>query len=169
MAQYIFSIFLIVSASFQLLGQPPRVKKAAKWVNQGKYEKTIKKTSLWLDENKNAALFHLRGYAHSKLGESEKAIADYDESITLDNKEAQYFFDRGYEYFLQNSSLMALQDFNSAIQLDLNFAEAFLNRGTVKFQMGDERGACSDWSTASSLGIALADEIIAVNCPSYHD
>ena len=98
-----------------------------------------------------AYAFNNRGIAYAKKGDTNRAIADYSESIRLDPKNANAFLNRGYVYAQRGDNDRAIADYSEAIRLKPDFARAFCNRGFAKLKINDATGN-QDKAKARELG-----------------
>ena len=89
---------------------------------------------------KNALAYRNRGVVYVYKGDTDRAIADYNEAIRLDPKSAPAFRDRGIAYAYKRDNDRAIVDYNEAIRLDPNNALAFCNRGKAKRNINDMSG-----------------------------
>jgi tetratricopeptide (TPR) repeat protein len=160
-------LVVLLGICMSAFGQGGKERKVAKLIDQGKYEKGLRRANDAILKNESAEAYHLRGYYFSLINETRLALEDYDKSISIKPNYAQAYFDRAHSYFINGQSGKAVTDYSSVISLAPDFIEAYLNRGTVKLEQGNTRGACSDWRTAASLGLEFANEIIAINCEGY--
>ena len=58
------------------------------------------------------------GRAYRRLAQYDKAVADFNQAITLNPEFAQAYMNRGEAYTSQNEPAKALVDLNRAIELD---------------------------------------------------
>src|SRR5580692_825115 len=95
-----------------------------------------------------AASYSNRGNAYQRKGNLDRAIADYNQAITLDPKNAEAYYSRGYAYRAKGDTGRAIAyvkrgiadtekgdndraiaDYNQAIALDPKYSAAYNNRG----------------------------------------
>ena len=79
--------------------------------------------------------YHNRGLAWDNKGEYDKAIADYNQALTINPNYAYAYVNRGDAWNEKGEYDKAIADYNEAIRLDPNFASAYCNRG----KPGEER------------------------------
>ena len=89
-----------------------------------------------------------RGIAYAELKENEKAMADYNQSISLDNTDHKTYTVRGVLYEQLGEYNKAMNDFNRAIALKQNFSEAYYRRALVFDEMGRFDDAANDLDKA---------------------
>jgi tetratricopeptide (TPR) repeat protein len=97
-----------------------------------------------LNDEHLAIAFSNRGSAYSKKGESDRAIADYNQAIRLDPGYAYAFYNRGSAYADKGEYDRAIADYDQAIRLDPGFTYAFYNRGSAYADKGDYDRAIAD-------------------------
>ena len=124
---------------------------------------------------KDALAFDNRGLAYAAKGDSDTAIADYNEAIRLDPKDALAFNNRGLAYAAKGDNDRAIADYNEAIRLDPELAWAFNNRGKLFFYNGDFEKAAADLLRVNDLNddayamlwryLALGGRTAQPNCP----
>jgi tetratricopeptide (TPR) repeat protein len=98
-----------------------------------------------------AVAYSYRGRAWLKIGEYDRAIADFDASIRLDPANAWTFNNRGSAWYFKGDRDRAIADFDKAIQRDPAYALAYHNRGEVRKDKGDFNGAIADYGDAIGL------------------
>lgn len=78
------------------------------------------------------ALVYLnRGIAWHHLGETRRAIEDYDRTLTLDSNLADAYFGRGVAWIDLGEPRRAIEDYDQAIALNPDDARFYYNRGNV--------------------------------------
>jgi tetratricopeptide (TPR) repeat protein len=92
-----------------------------------------------------------RGHAYFNLGQTERAIQDFDEAIKLDPNSVQGFYNRAIAYFRIHQTDRAVRDFDQAIKLDPNNTYALTNRGVVYAAAGQYARALQDFDRAIGL------------------
>lgn len=78
-------------------------------------------------EPENPDVYSTRGLAFFRLGEHEKAMADYARAIELDPGHAVARNNRGYAFAAQRQFDRAAADYQEAIRLDPNHPNAYKN------------------------------------------
>jgi len=91
-----------------------------------------------------------RGRAREKLGEFEKAVADFDRAVELNPSNGNYFTRAAFNYSQENYRT-AVDDFTRVIELDPNDSRAFNNRGVAYNLLADFPAAIADYSQAIEL------------------
>lgn len=92
-----------------------------------------------------AAAFGNRGSAYLDKGELDRAIADYDQAITIDATSAVSFYGRAAAYFAKKQNDNAIDDLTRSLALDPNFAVAYNGRGNAYAAKGDIDHAIADF------------------------
>jgi tetratricopeptide (TPR) repeat protein len=88
-----------------------------------------------LDKTRAQAYYN-RGVAYRAEGDTDHAIADYNEAIRLDPDLAEAYSSRGIAYRAKGDTNRAIADYNEAIRLNPSFAEAYNNRAWAYFNAG---------------------------------
>jgi len=83
-----------------------------------------------------AQAYYDRGVAYRAKGDTDHAIADYNEAIRLDPDLAEAYSSRGIAYRAKGDTDRAIADYNEAIRLNPSFAEAYNNRAWAYFNAG---------------------------------
>lgn len=84
-------------------------------------------------------------------GDPNRAIADFDQAISLNPEFVQAYLQRGVAHEFKGDYDHAVSDFDRAIQLDPDFRPAYTNRGLAYIRIGDFVGAIADFTTAISI------------------
>ena len=95
--------------------------------------------------------FHNRGNIYMSLGEYQKAINDYDQTIALDPKNDNALSSRGAAYFGLGEYQKSINDYDQAITLNPKDDNAFSNRGTAYTYLGEYQKAINDYDQAITL------------------
>src|SRR3954468_14541336 len=104
------------------------------------------------ETSKNHAGAYLgRGRAYSAKREFDRAIADYNEAISLEPEIAQPYLSRGIAYQAQHEFDQAIADYEQALRINPNSAAAYNNRGNVYRDKGDLDRAIADYDQAIKL------------------
>ncbi len=92
------------------------------------YEDVEKLWTTTIDRNPTAWMAcYNRGTLYLKKGESDDAIADYNQAIRLDPKFAKAYTNRGVAHADKGELDKAIADYNQAIRFDPKFAKAYNN------------------------------------------
>ena len=98
----------------------------------------------------NIHILDPRAAAYRKMGEDEKARADYEKIIDLADSKPEKHYRTGKMYWAYEKHNAALLEFNKAIALEKN-ADYFHSRGTVKMNLGAYQEAIQDYTSAITL------------------
>ena len=100
--------------------------------------------------------YNLRGIAYEKLGQTDKALADYEKAIDLDPSYDKTYNNRAVILDKKGQTDKALADYDKAIALNPSFDKAYYNRALVYEKKGQLDKALMDY-----------DKVIALN--PYYD
>jgi lipoprotein NlpI len=95
-----------------------------------------------------ASAYFNRANALVQKGDSDKAIADFDEAIKLDPRNVGAYNNRGSAKNEKGDVDAALEDFDAAIKHNARFASAYFNRANVLAARGESARAIKDYDTA---------------------
>lgn len=93
---------------------------------------------------RQASYYSQRGLVWSKKGEPRKALADFDQAVTLDSKNADYRLNRALAYIGSRDFRAALPDCDKAIELRPDFEPAYAARAWARMHVGDWTGVLAD-------------------------
>ena len=97
-----------------------------------------------------------RGAAHSKLGDVERAVADYKLAIQCEPKYPNSYANRAYAYYKLGQYESGIEDCNHALALRPDHANTYTNRGHCRAALGDKEGARADFNRALALSDTLS-------------
>jgi tetratricopeptide (TPR) repeat protein len=103
-----------------------------------------------------AIAYSNRGNARVNKGDTDLAIADYNESIKLDPAFAKAFNNRGIAYTRKGDLDRAIADFDAAIAMTPDYAGGLANRARAYERKRDYDRALSDLNEAIRIQPALA-------------
>jgi Tfp pilus assembly protein PilF len=110
-----------------------------------------------MEQDKVPEAYYNRGLVFGKMGQLDRALADYDKSISLDPNFWGPYNNRGLVFYEIGQLDRAIADFDHAISLAPARAEAYYNRGLVFDKMGQLDKALADYDQALSLSPYDAD------------
>ncbi|HEX3809491.1 MAG TPA: hypothetical protein VHW02_07290 [Rhizomicrobium sp.] len=108
-----------------------------------------------------AATLINRGILRTRTGDTENAVADYNEGIRMNPKLGEAYVDRGAAMISMKKWDDALRDINQGIALGTKRLHiAYYDRAIVQEEMGDVRAAYDDYKKAADLepGFTLATQ-----------
>ena len=99
----------------------------------------------------NAEQLRLRGIEYYDANDFDRAIIEFDQSISLDRNNAKTYNNRGLAYRRKYDFENAIINFDHAIRIDPKFVNAYVNRGFI-FQTQDHPNkALADYTTAIQI------------------
>jgi tetratricopeptide (TPR) repeat protein len=105
-----------------------------------------------------------RGISHLRDETPEKALADFEEALTINPRSSSAYSYRGFVNHRQGNYADAIADFNKAIDLDPENMMSHYNRGMAYHRIGDKTKACADFHKACSKGNMNACKMIVSEC-----
>jgi tetratricopeptide (TPR) repeat protein len=96
----------------------------------------------------NAKLYYGRGDIYLRVGEYDKAMADYYKAVSLEPQNPEMFIARGCLYVSIGDLTSAVADFDRAIAIKPTDAMAYANRGAAYSKLGDVQRAIADYGSA---------------------
>ena len=84
-------------------------------------------------------------------GDTDRALADFDQAIKLDPKDALAYSNRGFAWRTKGDMARAAADYEQAIKLDAGNASAFYNRGNAYYEKRDFDRAIADFDQALKI------------------
>jgi tetratricopeptide (TPR) repeat protein len=92
-----------------------------------------------------------RGVDAASTGDSDQALADFNEAVRLKPDNAEAYMNRGNIHSSIGNPDQAMADYNKAISLRPDFAAAYVNRGNLYEKQKDYAHARKDWEQALHL------------------
>ncbi len=102
-----------------------------------------------------------RAEVYSRLGDRDKAIADYDEAVRLDSRMAAAYAASARLRDENGQRDRAMHDYDMALKLDPKQVSLYYDRGNVRREAGDWRGAIADYDQAVALDPKRAETYFA--------
>ena len=132
------------------------IERATQLFQQEKWDECIpvltEHISLEVDSQLKAEAFSMRGVAYNNKGDSDRAVADFNEAVQLNPNDARAFHVRGVAYYNKSNYDRAIEDFNEAIRLNLDDVDdTFSYRGAAYCKKGDYDRAIEDFNEAIRL------------------
>lgn len=98
-----------------------------------------------------ADILAARGYAYHRMGEYQKALADYDQAIGLDPADSYALYNRGLIHERLGDWQSAIADYSASLKLRLDNAEGYLYRGLIFLDTGRLDEAIADFTRLHEL------------------
>ena len=122
---------------------------------------------------RSADLHNLRGIAHSKSGDAERADADFRKVTELSPRAAEAHMNRGVDFLRQGDFDRSIQALKYATTVNPKLATAFSNLGTAYQKKGDLDAAIESYNRAITLRtkypIAFSNRAYAHYLKGEHD
>jgi tetratricopeptide (TPR) repeat protein len=99
----------------------------------------------------HANLYHMRGIAHRKRGDLDKAIEDLSRAILIDPKNYVIHYDRAIAYSRNNQDERAISDLTEVIRLNPKIPDAYSSRGKLYYDKGQVQKAIKEYTEAVRL------------------
>jgi lipoprotein NlpI len=98
-----------------------------------------------------AHAYYNHGIAYQSKNDYDRAIADFDQTITLDPKDAVAYYSRGIAYKAKGDLDRAIADFDRAIAINPKYMAPYFSRGRLNLFIGALPKALADLNQASEL------------------
>jgi len=105
-----------------------------------------------------------QGDAQYKAGDTDGAMASYNQAIETDPFNAEVYIHRGIVRRAKGDITGAIEDYNEGLQLNPQSVSGYVNRGIARRMNNDMAGAIEDYSAALRL---KPDDQIALNNRGY--
>ena len=92
-----------------------------------------------------------RGLAYVSKGETDHAIADFDQAIQINPKDSLAYNNRGLAYRNKGETDTAINNYDQAILISPDFALAYYNRGNAYYDKRDYDRAIPDYNQALKI------------------
>jgi tetratricopeptide (TPR) repeat protein len=96
-------------------------------------------------------IYNNRGFAYLSKGDSDHALADFNQAITIHPDQIMAYLNRSAAYFVKHELDDALADLNQVVKLQPDFALTYLKRGGIYYFKGDSELALADLNQAIKL------------------
>ena len=116
--------------------------------------------------------YHHRADAYQALGDTHRAIMDYNRVVALRPKDPFRYYARGLAYQEMKEPAQALTDFSKAISLKPDYENFYLARARAYRTLGKYALALADYkkyvdNTWTSASVQLLHEIVPVSLDAY--
>ena len=108
-------------------------------------------TLLRLANPPEAWMYSSRGYGFGRLGELDKATADFTRAIRMDPESVDVFNTRGLMLLGRKEYDRAIPDFNTVLRINANHMWAYNNRGFCRMWRGEYAAAQADLEKAMQM------------------
>lgn len=152
------AVLLMLAASwgvYDYLARAPQRSQAAyeaglKLLGPADFKGAVTKFSESISISETPAAYLERGTAYEALGQSDKALLDWNRAIALDANSANAYAARGTHYRLGGKYAEAMADLNRSIQIVPN-VDALYQRGQAFAALGKFDDAMKDYNEAIEL------------------
>jgi tetratricopeptide (TPR) repeat protein len=103
----------------------------------------------------NSVALNNRGRAYMLLGQTERAVEDFNRAIRIDPQYELPYYNRGVAYDKLKEYDRAIADFDRTLALNSNLAVAYEGRGAAYSHKGDQLRALEDFNRALKLDPGL--------------
>ncbi|MCA9048580.1 MAG: tetratricopeptide repeat protein, partial [Planctomycetaceae bacterium] len=115
------------------------------------FENAVSELSKRISAEPSAENYHLRGIAYMAHREYDKALADFNQSLTKKPGAAGVLNNRGQARYLKREYAAAIDDFNAATKADAKHFVAMNNRALCNIALGQYDAALRDLNAALVL------------------
>lgn len=118
---------------------------ARSWMRQGNYKRARQNLEPLVQKGtRDAGVFGALGECALKLNDTQGAIKNYTQAITVDPKDPSYLTGRAQAYIADGRAEEALRDANAALSINSNYAEALRVRALAYARQFDYQKALDD-------------------------
>jgi tetratricopeptide (TPR) repeat protein/S1-C subfamily serine protease len=128
-----------------------RSEKASLLTDKRKFTAAITIFSEIIAKKPEASAYNNRGLAKFNSGNKTGAIADYNQSLSINPNYIIVYKNRGIAKSSLNNHTGALADFNQALTINPRDNIAHALRGMAKLQLGDKAGSIADFNQAVTI------------------
>ncbi len=118
---------------------------------EGKFREALDQFSHAIKINSNYLSLNSRGVIYAQAGMYQRALSDFNKSISLMPNNINGYYNRGLTYNKTGEYQLAIGDFNKVINLKNDYVDAYNNRGIIYMKSGQYQSAIEDFSKAISL------------------
>ena len=127
---------------------------------KGREEDVISLSSQILSTRKSSLAYEYRAFAKSGLGDTQGAIEDINQAISINPQSADSYVMRCQLRSKLGDHQGATSDCSEAIALAMQNVSAYYHRAEARLALGDKQGAFADYTTAASLVRSSPTEIV---------
>jgi tetratricopeptide (TPR) repeat protein len=120
------------------------------------YDQAIDYLTAQVRARPDSELYNHRGIVWHERGESDSAMADFNEAIRLEPRNEAAYFNRGLVWSARGDHDRAIADYTRAIQLDPKYSDAYHSRGNDWYFKEELDKAIADYSEAIRLDPAFS-------------
>ena len=91
------------------------------------------------------------GKEHYANCQFARAIADFDQAISLDAQDADTHYNRGLAWYAKGDLRRAIGGFDEALSLNAQIADAYFHRGSALSDRGEHERAIADFDRALAI------------------
>ncbi len=99
----------------------------------------------------NQPAYNLRGITFLELGETSKALSDFNESVSLDSSDYRAVYNRGNAWYQLGEFTNAVEDYDRALRLEPKAADIYINRGNALVKIEKLNEAINDYQFAMKI------------------
>ncbi|KAF9373416.1 TOM (translocase of outer membrane) complex component [Podila verticillata] len=123
------------------------------YVSKRQYQQAVDayNKAIELDTTHMAKALNMRGTFTFLMGDSKKALVDFDKAIELDPNYVQTYIKRGSIFMEQADAPKTFQEFDTAISIEPTDPNIYYHRGQVHFITGDYEAAGKDYIKSIEL------------------
>lgn len=97
-----------------------------------------------VDAEAKTLIYNDRGLTYTMLKQYKRAIANFEQTITLENNNYTAYFNRGCVHHCLGNYVAAIEDFTQVIKFKSDWTQAYVNRSVLYHHLGNERAAFND-------------------------
>lgn len=141
------------------------------YMEMGRYNDAIQDFTELIENDKRrlygrvTTSFYFRGVCYDSLGDRQKAMSDFNESITWDTTNAKSYAGRASLYIRSGQTDRAIRDLNKALYHEPKLGFAYYLRGLIYLNdYKDPESACEDFMAARRFKYKPAIAMLRKHC-----